>query len=66
MAPYSGLWWNLLWAFIISWTGGLGMFIMRYCKGKWTNQLWSYIPIFWIPILFSWTISLATLIGLYD
>jgi len=63
---YVGIWWNLFFAFLISWTGGLGMFIMRAMKGCWGNQLWSYIPIFWIPVLFSWPISLAALFGFYD
>ena len=64
--PYTGIWWNLFFAFLISWTGGLGLFIMRAMKGKWTNQIWSYIPIFWIPIFFSWPIALAALFGFYD
>ena len=64
--PYTSFWWNLFFAFLISWTGGLGLFIMRAMKGKWSNQLWSYVPLFWIPIFFSWPISLAALFGAYD
>ena len=66
MAAYSGMWWNLLWAVLISWTGGLGLFIMRYFKGCWGNQIWTYLPIFWIPVFFSWPIALTALIGFFD
>lgn len=66
MAGYTGIWWNLFWAFLISWTGGLGMFIMRYCKGAWGNQIWTYLPIFWIPVFFSWPIALTAVIGFFD
>jgi hypothetical protein len=63
---YTGIWWNLFFGFIISWTGGLGLFIMRFMKGNWGGQIWSYLPIFWIPVLFSWPVALAALFGFYD
>jgi len=63
---YTGILWNLFFAFLTFWLGGLGMFIMRGMKGQWSNQLWSYIPIFWIPIFLSWPISISVLFGYYD
>jgi len=57
---------NVIFSLIILFTGGLGIFITRIAKNKWTNVKWSYIPIFWIPVLSSWPVSIAVLIGQFD
>jgi len=54
---------NLLFSILISWTGGLGIFITRALKGNWSAHAWSYIPIFWIPVFFSWPVALVVLFG---
>ncbi len=66
MAEYRGFLWNFAFSWLIFITGGFGMFVMRFLKGAWSKQLWTYIPIFWIPLMSSWIISLTTLFGLYD
>jgi len=57
---------NIMFSMLISWTGGIGIFITRIAKGNWTSQAWSYIPIFWLPIFFSWPVALAALFGGFD
>ena len=54
---------NILFAMLISFLGGIGIFITRIAKGNWTAHTWSYIPIFWIPIFFSWPVALTVLFG---
>jgi hypothetical protein len=58
--------WNIFFASLISWTGGIGILITRIAKGNWTRVSWSYIPIFWIPVLFSWPVGVAALVGMFD
>lgn len=57
---------NIFWALIIFFFGGFGIFAMRIFKWQWTNQLWSYIPIFWFPYTTSWVVSIAVLLGFFD
>lgn len=62
----TNLIWNILYAILIFFLGGLGIFITRIAKGKWSNVKWSYVPIFWIPVLCSWPVSIAVLMGQFD
>ena len=57
---------NMLFATLIFIFGGLGILITRIAKGKWGNVQWSYVPVFWIPLLTSWPVSIAALIGKFD
>ena len=57
---------NFLWACLVFWLGGIGLFIARVFKGNWTGTGWSYIPVFWIPVIGSWPVSLAVLFGGLD
>lgn len=57
---------NFIFSLLILFTGPLGMLIIRIVKGKWKNVVWSYIPIFWIPIVTSWPVAIAALIGKFD
>jgi hypothetical protein len=57
---------NLVLALLVQFTGILGIIITRIVKGAWNNQLWTYIPIFWIPILTSWPVALSVLFGFFD
>jgi hypothetical protein len=66
MAEYKGFFWNFVFANLIFWLGGLGILITRIAKGQWKNQLWTYIPIFWLPILCSWPVGIAALFGYFD
>jgi hypothetical protein len=63
---YNGIGWNLLFAGITYFFGGLGMFFTRYMKSAWSQVWWNYIPIFWIPILMSWIPAICILLGWYD
>ena len=63
---FIGFLFNIFYAAIIYFFGGFGIFATRIMKGVWTNQLWSYIPIFWIPITTSWVVSIAVLLGFFD
>ena len=51
---------------LIFFGGGLGILITRIAKKKWSNVKWSYIPLFWIPVLSSWPVAIAALIGKFD
>lgn len=57
---------NILFAMLISWTGGIGILITRIAKGNWSSHAWSYVPIFWLPIFFSWPVALVALFGGFD
>ena len=57
---------NFLFSVLILFMGPFGMLIVRIVKGKWKNVGWSYIPIFWIPVLTSWPVAIAALIGKFD
>jgi hypothetical protein len=57
---------NVLWATLIYWTGGIGLFITRYFKNNWSGAAWTYIPVFWCPIILSWPVSLTVLFGGLD
>jgi len=57
---------NLLFSTLIMFLGGLGILITRIAKKKWGNVKWSYIPIFWFPVLSSWPVAIAALIGKFD
>jgi hypothetical protein len=35
-------------------------------KGDWTKQQWSYVPVFWVPIVSSWPVAAAALFGMFD
>ena len=63
---YNGIWWNIVFAGITFFFGGLGMFFTRFMKGAWSQAWWNYIPIFWIPVLTSWIPSISILRGAYD
>jgi hypothetical protein len=58
--------WNMVFSTLILFLGGLGIFITRIAKKKWTNVKWSYIPLFWFPVLSSWPVAIAALIGKFD
>jgi len=66
MSNYNGIMWNLLFSILISWTGGLGILATRIAKNNWSGQAWIYVPIFWIPVIFSWPPALAVLFGFLD
>ena len=57
---------NFIFSVLILFMGPFGMLIVRIIKGKWKNVLWSYIPIFWIPVITSWPVAIAALIGKFD
>jgi len=57
---------NFVHATIIYFTGIVGLLIARAFKGNWSKGMWTYIPIFWVPILTSWPISLYVLFGGLD
>ena len=57
---------NFLWATLVFLLGGLGLFIARATKNNWTDVGWSYIPVFWVPVLGSWPASIAVLFGGLD
>ena len=57
---------NFVFATLIFIFGGLGILITRIAKGKWGNVKWSYVPVFWIPLLTSWPVAIAALIGKFD
>lgn len=63
---WKAILWNIVFAILISWTGGLGILITRIAKGKWSNVTWSYVPIFWLPVFFSWPVAIAALVGMFD
>lgn len=64
--PYNTFLWNFAFATAIFWIGGPAYFVMRYMKGDWQKHTWSYIPVFWLPIMFSWPVSLTALFGGFD
>ena len=57
---------NIVFATLIFFLGGIGILITRIAKKKWKNVKWSYIPIFWFPVLSSWPVAIAALIGKFD
>ena len=57
---------NFIYATLIFFFGAIGMLIIRIAKGKWNNVTWSYIPVFWIPVITSWPVAIAALIGKFD
>jgi hypothetical protein len=63
---YNEFKYNFMFATLIFWTGGFGYFIMRLMKNEWTKQQWSYVPVFWFPILGSWPVAAAALFGTFD
>ena len=63
---YNGIWWNIFFATITFFFGGLGMFFTRYMKSAWTQAWWDYIPMFWIPVISSWIPAVSILRGTYD
>lgn len=62
----TDIFWNMVYSTLILFLGGLGIFITRIKKNKWTNVKWSYLPIFWFPVLSSWPVAIAALIGKFD
>ena len=62
----GNIWWNLLFATLVFFLGGLGILITRIAKGNWANVKWSYLPIFWFPVLSSWPVSISVLLGHFD
>lgn len=58
--------WNVLFATLIFFGGGLGILVTRISKKKWSNVKWSYVPIFWIPVLSSWPVAISALVGGFD
>jgi hypothetical protein len=57
---------NFLWATLVFWLGGFGLFLARIVKNNWTGIGWTYIPVFWVPVLGSWPASIAVLFGGLD
>lgn len=57
---------NMMFSSLILFLGGLGILITRIAKKKWGNVKWAYIPIFWFPVLSSWPVAIAALIGKFD
>jgi hypothetical protein len=57
---------NLVLAILTFFTGVIGFIITRAVKGNWSGQLWTYIPLFWMPVLTSWILSLTILFGGFD
>jgi hypothetical protein len=57
---------NLVLAIFTFFTGLIGLLVTRAVKGNWGGELWTYIPLFWMPVLTSWTISIAILLGRFD
>ena len=57
---------NLVLAIFTFFTGLIGLLVTRAVKGNWGGQLWTYIPLLWMPVLTSWPISLAILVGGFD
>ena len=57
---------NLFLAVLIFITGPLGILITRAVKSTWTKVWWSYIPLFWIPVMTSWPVAVAAAVGLFD
>jgi hypothetical protein len=45
---YNGFFFNILFAGLTFFFGGIGMFFTRYMKGSWSKAWWDYIPILWI------------------
>ena len=66
MGFFENLFWNWIYSIIVFLTGGFGIFMIRIIKKSWTTVKWSYIPIFWIPIVSSWPVSFAILFGQFD
>ena len=62
----KGFLWNCVFSTLIFVLGGLGILLTRIAKGKWSNVKWSYIPLLWIPVLSSWPVAIAALIGKFD
>jgi hypothetical protein len=63
---FKEIFFNFIFSLLILFMGPFGMLIVRIVKGKWKNVLWSYIPIFWIPVITSWPVAIAALIGKFD
>jgi hypothetical protein len=55
-----------MYSLLVTFTGGFGLFVTRIMKGNWSSHLWTYVPIFWIPVLFSWPVGLVVLFGGLD
>ena len=62
----NSFWLNVFLSMLVSFTGGLGIFITRVVKTNWSGQTWTYVPIFWLPIFFSWPVALVALFGGFD
>ena len=63
---YNGFFFNIIFAGLTFFFGGIGMFFTRYMKGSWSKAWWDYIPILWIPVLTSWIPAASILRGAYD
>lgn len=66
MGAYDGFFYNFMFSMLVTMTGGFGLFVTRLMKGNWTGQQWTYVPIFWLPIFFSWPPALTVLFGGFD
>ncbi len=56
---------NAMLSLAIFFLGLPGILIARVMKGNWTAHTWSWVPLFWIPIL-NWPISTIVLFGGFD
>lgn len=61
----SNIFLNFILSLAIFFLGGLGILISRIVKNNWTKQIWTWIPIFWIPFL-SFPVSALVLFGGFD
>ena len=63
---FTGVFFNFLFAMLVLGTGVIGIIITRLLKGSWNSAKWTWIPIFWVPFITSWPVSLSILYGGFD
>jgi len=56
---------NIFLSVLIFFLGLPGILVARIMKGNWTAHTWSWMPLFWIPML-NWPISTVVLFGGFD
>ena len=56
---------NFFLSLAIFFLGLPGLLIARVAKGNWAAHTWTWIPLFWIPIL-NWPASTIVLFGGFD
>ena len=60
---FNTFFYNFIFSMLITFTGVFGLIITRLLKNNWSGQLWTYVPIFWLPLVTSWPIGLLVLFG---